>query len=121
MKKYKILPGLDDWLAADGANFNLKNIAVVFSFIALVLGAAYAWGARNFMNPDGITYLDMGDAFFSGDWKTAINACWSPLYSLVLGASIHFLKPSLYWEFPAAHFANFLLYLFTLCCFHFFL
>jgi hypothetical protein len=31
------------------------------------------------MNPaDGISYLDIGDAYWRGDWHMAINAFWSP-------------------------------------------
>ena len=53
--------------------------------VALALGAASAWASRSTMYPDGISYLDIGDAFWRGNWHAAINAYWSPLYPLVLG------------------------------------
>ena len=33
------------------------------------------------MISDGVSYLDIGDAYFRGDWKAAVNAYWSPVYS----------------------------------------
>ncbi|MDQ3812535.1 MAG: hypothetical protein M3347_01135, partial [Armatimonadota bacterium] len=76
---------------------------------------------RHVMNPDGIAYLDMGDAYWRGDWNTAINALWSPLYSWVLGGALLVLQPSREWEFPVVHLVNFALYLAALCCFEFLL
>jgi hypothetical protein len=73
------------------------------------------------MNPDGISYLDMADAYLRGDFRTAINSVWSPFYSWLLGLSMLVLKPSAYWEFAIVHLTNFIIYLFALGCFHFFL
>ncbi len=73
------------------------------------------------MFPDGVSYLDIGDAYWRGDWHNAINAYWSPLYSWVVGGSFKILSPSLANEFPLVHFVNFLIYLVTLACFSFFL
>jgi hypothetical protein len=72
------------------------------------------------MNPDGIAYLDMADAYFRGDWTTAINAYWSPLYSWILGVAMHLGKPSMHWEFPLVHVVNFFMYLAALGSFEFF-
>jgi 4-amino-4-deoxy-L-arabinose transferase-like glycosyltransferase len=85
------------------------------------VGAWQAWNSRYHMNADGISYLDIGDTYFRGDWKMAINAYWSPLYSWLLGMAMHFLKPSPYNEFPLVHLVNFAIYLLTVGCFHFFL
>lgn len=71
------------------------------------------------MNADGIAYLDIGDAYFHGDWSTAINAVWSPLYSWILGLVNFIVKPSMQWEFPTVHIVNFIIYLFALACFEF--
>ena len=87
--------------------------------MAAGLGAIHAWADRYHMNADGISYLDMGDAYLRGDWSTAINGYWSPLYSWLLGLAMSILKPDSYWEFPVAHLVNFLIYLGALGCFHF--
>ncbi len=87
----------------------------------VLLGFFQIWLGRNSMNPDGISYLDMGDAFFRGDWKMAINAQWSPLYSWIIASGLHIFHPSLRWEFIIVHLMQFFIYLFTIFCFHFFL
>jgi hypothetical protein len=73
------------------------------------------------MYPDGVSYLDVGDAFWRGDWHNAINAYWSPLYPLILGLFMKLFRPSIRWEYPLVHAVNFLLYVVALICFDFFL
>lgn len=89
--------------------------------IALVLGGLQAWSARFAMNPDGISYLDIGDAYWRHDWHNAINAYWSPLYSWILGFFVNVIKPSPRWEYPLVHFVNFLIYIGALCGFEYIL
>ncbi|MDA2923383.1 hypothetical protein MYX65_01795 [Acidobacteria bacterium AH-259-L09] len=89
--------------------------------VATALGAIHAWAARHEMNPDGIHYLDLSDAFLQGNWEIMINAGWSPLYPLLLGISRWIVRPSPYWEFATAHATNLILYLLTLGAFQFFL
>ena len=98
-----------------------RRLRIFFWSLALVLGASQAWATRFTMNPDGISYLDMGDAYWRGDWHMAINAYFSPLYSWILGFFMKVLRPSPYWEYPLAHLVNFLIYLAALGCFEFFL
>ena len=100
---------------------NKRRLIIIFLLIAVVLGALYAWKDRYSMNPDGVSYLDVGDAFMRGDWNMAISAYWSPLYPLLLGVALHLLKPTPYWEFPTIHLVNFLVYLFVLVCFQYFM
>jgi hypothetical protein len=72
------------------------------------------------MNPDGMSYLDVGESFFSHHWAHAVNGWWSPLYSWIVGTVIGTLKPPPRWEFPLVHVVNFLVYVATLACFIFF-
>jgi len=74
-----------------------------------------------FMDPDGICYLDMSDAWLRGDWHGAINSLWPPLYPGILSLARYVLHPSPRWEFPVVRLVNFIIYLFTLGCFHVFL
>ena len=104
----------------DENNSDYKTLRVCCWCVALALGAADAWAARFTMFPDGVAYLDVGDAFWHGDWHNAISAYWSPLYPWVLGIFVGTVKPSAYWEYPLVHFVNFLIYLATLGCFEFF-
>jgi hypothetical protein len=89
--------------------------------LCLLLGAAQAWICRYSRIPDGVSYLDIGDAYLRGDWAAAINAYWSPLYSGCLGLALFLLKPSIWWEFIAIHFVNLLIYIAALFSFRFFL
>ncbi len=98
-----------------------RRIVTIFWLIAVFMGAIHAWDTRHVMNADGISYLDIGDAYMRGDWKTAINANWSPLYSWLLGLAMLIVKPSPYYEFTVVHAVNFVIYLFTIGSFHFFL
>jgi hypothetical protein len=71
------------------------------------------------MNEDGISYLDLGDAYLAGDWHP-INSVWSPLYPLMLGTVLRLVRPSLQWEFTVVHLVNFGIFLLALICFEFF-
>src|SRR4051794_19321761 len=73
------------------------------------------------MSPDGVAYLDMGDAMFRGDWALAANGYWGPMYAFLLGSANRIVKPSPVWEFPLVHLVNFLIFLFALAAFRFFL
>lgn len=108
-------------MAMTGNNSSYQWLRTFFWGAAILLGGADAWATRFTMNPDGISYLDMGDAYLSGDWHMAINAYWSPLYSWILGLFLKVMKPSPYWEFPVVHLVNFLIYAAALGSFEFFL
>ncbi len=98
-----------------------RQLVFIFWLVAAFMGALHAWETRHVMNADGISYLDIGDAYMRGDWKVAINANWSPLYSWLLGLTMVILAPSPYYEFTVVHIINFLIYLCTLGSFHFLL
>src|SRR6266567_4960977 len=106
--------------SASGAA-NCRLLRIFCWVLALALGAAQAWATRFTMNPDGVSYLDIGDAYWRGDWHNAINAYWSPLYSWILGFFLKVLKPSMYWEYPVVHLVNLLIYVAALASFEFFL
>jgi len=89
--------------------------------VAVALGLLQSWVNCHAMQSDGISYLDMGDAYLRGDWQMAINGYWSPLYSWLLGVALRVIKPSPYWEFPVAHLVNFIVYVCALAAFAFFL
>lgn len=87
----------------------------------ILLGAMQAWLFRYSMISDGVSYLDIADAYFRGDWASAINAYWSPMYSWCLGLALFLFKPSIGWEFITVHVVNLILYIAALFCFRFFL
>lgn len=73
------------------------------------------------MNADGISYLDIADAYLRADWDAAINAYWSPLYSWLLGLTLAAVKPSPHWEFATVHLVNFGIFILSAAAFEFFL
>ena len=89
---------------------------------AILLAVGHTWAAirAGAMNEDGISYLDMGDAFLRGDWAMAVNTVWSPLYAVILGISLRIARPSVEWEFAVVHVTNFLIFVFSLICFEFY-
>jgi len=94
----------------------------LFRFLAIALAGLHTLAAasQHSMNADGIAYLDIGDAYFRGDWDAAINPVWSPLYSWILGLVMRLFSPPMRWEFPTVHLVNFAIYLAALASFEFF-
>lgn len=99
----------------------LARVRIFFLVLSVALGALDALNARHAINPDGISYLDMGEAYLGGDWGAAVNGLWSPLYSWLLGLALVVVRPSAYWQMPLVHLVNFLVYLWALWCFDFLL
>lgn len=89
--------------------------------LAVILGMIHTWAAAvsHSMNADGISYLDMGDAYLRGDWDVAINSVWSPMYSWILGVVLKIVKPAMEYEFPVVHVVNFVIYLLSMICFEY--
>ena len=100
---------------------NLTKIQMLFRVLAIGLGALHVYAAikSQSMNADGISYLDIGDAYFRADWANAINPVWSPLYSWILGLVNFLVRPSMEWEFPVVHMINLVIYIGTLASFEF--
>jgi hypothetical protein len=73
------------------------------------------------MNPDGVTYMDISDAYREGHWKAAFNRHRSPLYSWLLTPALALTQSSPEVEFTAVHAVNFLIFVAALGCFHYLL
>jgi hypothetical protein len=89
--------------------------------IALVLGLIQVWTNRFYMGNDGVPYLDMADAYLRGDWHTALNGFWNPLYAWLIGLDFLIFRPSRYWEYPVVELLNFGIYAATVASFEYFL
>lgn len=97
------------------------QVRTLFRLLAIGLAGVQVWAAisSQSMNPDGISYLDIGDAYFRADWENAINPVWSPFYSWFLGFANFVFKPPMPWQFPTVHIVNFSIYLTALLSFEF--
>jgi hypothetical protein len=78
------------------------------------------WTCRYIMNPDGVSYQDMGDQYWRGNWHAALNSYWSPLYGWLTGLVFRIARPPMAWQYPAVHLLNFAILLAALFCFEFF-
>jgi hypothetical protein len=90
--------------------------------IAFAVGSAHIWiNRRNMCDIDGISYVEIGEAFLRGDWAHAINAYWSPLYGLFLAAPLRLFQTSPEHEIYVLQLVNVLLYAGTLAALDFLL
>jgi hypothetical protein len=95
----------------------LKQLGIL---VVLLFGLSRAWIGRFSMDADGISYLDLSDAFRRHDWHGFLNAYWSPLYPMLLEIGRMFLPASKPGELIAAHVVNFFIFVAALGCFEFF-
>ncbi len=100
---------------------SVKHLRFFFGISAFALGVLQAWLNRHDIIADGLSYLDMGDAFVRGDWGMAFNSIWSPLYPWMLGVAIKVLGPSPFWESSVIQLVDLIIYAASICCFDFFL
>jgi hypothetical protein len=109
--------------ASTGAFARLEHsdtrLTSVFWLAVTVFGALECWINRFVMNTDGISYLDVASEFASHHWLEGVNAYWSPLYPFLLSLGMRVLPTSSYWQFPAVHFVNFVIFLASAATFQF--
>ena len=89
--------------------------------VAMLVGALQAASARFPIGEDGVSYLDIADAYLTGDWHHAVNAYWSPMYSWVLAVGLGLARPTPFLESTVVHGINFFIYLVALVSFEYFL
>src|SRR5262245_50911267 len=95
---------------------------VIWWIIAFALGTLHIRLFRfSITDIDGMSYLDMGDAYLRGDWKTAINGYWSPLYGIIQALALKIIHPGTYWEYPCTQIVNVLMYILSIAAFEFML
>ncbi len=96
-----------------------SRLTLVFWAVAALLGFLQAWHARFTISHGAVSLLDMGDAYFRGDW--AVNGYFNPLYAWMLGLMVRWFRPTAYWEYPLVHLIVFVTYLLALACWTFLL
>jgi 4-amino-4-deoxy-L-arabinose transferase-like glycosyltransferase len=99
----------------------LRRLTVALFLLSILFAGLHCWLGRHSMNPDGVTYMDISDAYRKGQWKDALNSYRSPLYSWMLTPALAITQDRPDSEFAAVHAVNFLIFLATLFCFHFLL
>lgn len=110
--------------SAEDFHANLEVTRQLRSLIWLAVffvGLIQFWAHRNDMNPDGISYLEMGEASIRTGWPALVNGYWSPLYPFLIGVALRVFHPRPEWEFTVVHGLNFAIYLASFACFEVFL
>jgi hypothetical protein len=79
-----------------------------------------AVGNLQFVNPDGISYIEIAQSFHRGNPGGLINAYWSPLYPTLIAGWLAVLKPSTHYEILAVNCLNVALLVIALWCFEYF-
>ena len=69
----------------------------------VAFGAVQARADRYAVSPDGVSYLNLSDAWASGQWSAGISGYWSPLYPAVLGLARALTHASAAGEAPLVH------------------
>ncbi len=94
----------------------LVRLRLLLRVFAVALAALQAWNGRFLLNPDGVSYLDIADAYLRADWHNAVSTYWSPLYSWLLSGAL-VLHPLPAWENAAVKLVNFVVFLGALAAF----
>jgi hypothetical protein len=97
------------------------RVAAIACIVSCLLVALDLWDNRDLFDPEGVSYLDIADAYRRGDWRAALVSSWSPFYSWLLALMMLLFDPSPKWEFTAVHALNFFIYLVTLASFSVFM
>lgn len=71
------------------------------------MGALQGWAERHIISPDGLSYLNLSDAWASGSWSAGLNGYWSPLYPAALAVARVLLNPSPANEATVLHAVNY--------------
>ena len=93
---------------------------ITWSFV-VICGALQAIAGRFYVNPDGVSYLNISDHYTRGDWAGAVNTYWSPLYPWLIGIARRLYPWPMYWESSIVHAINFAIYLASYAAFRFML
>jgi hypothetical protein len=107
-------------ISHSGSSPNLRVSWVIrtgLPFFVAALGGALIYVGRFRIKGDGISYLDLAGTYLRGDWATAANTCWSPVYPAILSIVLGIFRPGPYTEFPIVQLVNFIIFLAALGCF----
>lgn len=108
-------------VSAKSASGSLGLFLTGMLVVGFAIGLLSAWhGGILTIGDDGVSYLDLSDAWRNHDWLTAANGCWSPAYPVLLAAMLGFTHPSAFWEPLVVRGLNVLIYTCAMFSFAFF-
>jgi len=104
-----------------GEDSSYKLTRLVCWVVCIGFALIEVWSQRQFINEDGVSYLNMSDWLLLHNWHLLINPIWSPLYPFLIGVVTWFTHPSAQWEVPIVHVVNLIVFLGALASFEFLL
>jgi hypothetical protein len=108
-------------LSAKPKSGSLRAFLVGMLLVGFAIGLLSAWHAGVLsVGDDGVSYLDLSDAWRNHDWHTAANGCWSPAYPVLLAAMLSVSHPSAFWEPVVIRGLNVFIYIGAMFSFAFF-
>ncbi len=90
---------------------SIRQVQIVGWLLLALFGAIQVWSERHRLFSDGLSYLDIAAYYAKGDWHSALNSYWSPLYSWLIAILMVVLRPSPYWHVGLLHIVNYAAYL----------
>lgn len=116
-----VRPIMQKPVSAKSASGSMGPFLAGMLVVGFAIGLLSAWHGGVFtVGDDGVSYLDLSDAWRSHDWLTAANGCWSPGYPVLLAAMLAVTHPSAFWEPVVIRGLNVLLYVGAMFSFAFF-
>jgi hypothetical protein len=92
------------------------RVRLLLRWLTVALFLVHAYDARHTMNPDGVSYLEVSQAYLRGD-PASLNFYWGPLLSVMLAGAQAILPLGLYWEATIAHGVIFVTFVLSLLAF----
>jgi hypothetical protein len=106
--------------ASDRTADEVRRLRLILRIIVIVVGAIEALTLRYYILSDGIQYLEIAQKITQGQWKSAVNAYWSPLYSWVLALAFTLFHPRPYFQLTLLHLTNLAAFVAGLAAFEYF-
>ena len=87
--------------------------------VVLLLGVLDAWRFISYQaNPDGVSYIDIAQAFAREGPGALVNGYWSPLFPALIGIAYRLSPPTLDTMYPIAHLVGFAVFVIATLAFH---
>lgn len=92
-----------------------SRVRLFFRWLAVAVCLLHVLTTRNDMNPDGVSYLEVSQAYLRGDFTP--NSYWGPLLSVLLAGAQALLPLGPEWEACVTHGVLFACFLLALVAF----
>jgi hypothetical protein len=85
--------------------------------VSIICAVILAWAGRSQLNPDGLSYLDIGYRAATRGTAELVSGYWSPAYPGLIAVALALVRPSPPAAIALLHILNVLIFAFTLSTF----